>query len=68
MRKIKFKALYDGKWYEPALVGGTLVPQVFNSNGELVNLCAHTEEYHVVQFDNNDEIVAIYGNPELITT
>ncbi len=68
MKKIRFKAWYDGKWYEPALVGGTQVPQVFNSNGELVNLCAHTEEYYIVQFDNNGEIIGIYGNDEIIDT
>lgn len=50
MREIKFRAFYKGKWYEPALVGGTQVPQVFTKNADLVNLCTHKEEYHVVQY------------------
>ncbi len=65
MRKIRFKAWYDGRWHVPILVGSTQVPQVFNSNSDLVNLCAHTEEYYVVQFNDDNEIVDIYGNPNL---
>lgn len=66
MRKVRFKAWYKGRWYEPVLVGGTLVPQVFNSKSELVNLCAHTEEYYIIQFNDNDDIVDIYGNPDIV--
>lgn len=65
MKKLRFKAFYNGKWYDPALVGGTLVPQVFNCKADLVNLCPHTEEYYIVQFDDNDEIIGIYGNPDM---
>lgn len=49
-RVIKFRVFYDGRWYQPVLVGGTQVPQVFNKNCDLVNLCTTDEEYHVVQF------------------
>ena len=68
MRRKLFKAFYNGTWYKPVLIGGTLVPQVFSGNSELVNLCAHTEEYYVCEYVENDgieTIIDIYGNPEL---
>lgn len=52
---IRCRAWYNGKWYEPALVGGTQVPQVFNSKGDLVNLCAAEEEYHVCRYTGMDD-------------
>ncbi len=65
MKRILFNAFYDGKWYSPALVGGSQVPQVFNNEGSLVNLCTHNEEYYVVQVDKNGKAIAVYGNPYL---
>ena len=49
-REIKFRAWYDKGMFEPVLVGGSQVPQVFDADHNLVNLCAHTEEYYVMQY------------------
>lgn len=49
-REIKFRAWYDNKMYEPVFVWWLQVPMVHNNNFDIVNLCAHTEEYHIMQY------------------
>ena len=50
MREIKFRAWYDWKMFEEALMWAWLVPQVCNSNMDWVNLCIAEEEYSVMQY------------------